>query len=247
MKLSEKKAAALRTAMLEALLKGSARSDALAQQLNAAIGAVRYIGDILTEEGLLVACDVKVGGRKLREYRLGAGTIPAMWRDFRLHGTPDKRATPAAAKISMPAHVPAAKPVVAKNTGSARLAAQDIPPARPPSGARAPHATQTAPTAPGGLADGSAQSIASTLTERGSRYGKYHDNARTTQSIKRAMADSPNWTRLSATQREALDMIAHEIARILNGDPDYHDSWHALHRCAFHIEGLGHAGGEVRK
>jgi hypothetical protein len=28
-----------------------------------------------------------------------------------------------------------------------------------------------------------------------------------------------------ADQREALDMIAHKIARIINGDPDYADSW----------------------
>jgi hypothetical protein len=26
-------------------------------------------------------------------------------------------------------------------------------------------------------------------------------------------------------QREALDMIAHKIGRILNGDPNYADSW----------------------
>jgi len=28
-----------------------------------------------------------------------------------------------------------------------------------------------------------------------------------------------------ADQREALDMICHKIARIVNGNPDYADSW----------------------
>jgi len=30
---------------------------------------------------------------------------------------------------------------------------------------------------------------------------------------------------LAADQREALEMIAHKIARIINGDPNYADSW----------------------
>jgi hypothetical protein len=28
--------------------------------------------------------------------------------------------------------------------------------------------------------------------------------------------------------REALEMVAHKIGRILNGDPKYHDSWHDI-------------------
>jgi len=30
---------------------------------------------------------------------------------------------------------------------------------------------------------------------------------------------------LNNDQREALEMIAHKIARILNGDPNYADNW----------------------
>ena len=30
---------------------------------------------------------------------------------------------------------------------------------------------------------------------------------------------------LKADQQEALEMILHKIARIVNGDPDYADSW----------------------
>ena len=29
-------------------------------------------------------------------------------------------------------------------------------------------------------------------------------------------------------EQEALDMIFHKIARILNGDPNYADSWHDI-------------------
>jgi len=33
---------------------------------------------------------------------------------------------------------------------------------------------------------------------------------------------------MSASHREALEMIAHKIGRILNGDPNYADSWHDI-------------------
>jgi hypothetical protein len=67
------------------------------------------------------------------------------------------------------------------------------------------------------------------LAERGSRYGKFEYHAKITQDIKHAYGLHPdsNWNtiRLANDQREALEMIAHKIGRILNGDPDYEDSW----------------------
>ena len=63
------------------------------------------------------------------------------------------------------------------------------------------------------------------LAERGSRYGEYKDHAAITQGIKRAMAKGRNWEALSDDKKEALEMIAHKIGRILNGDPEYADSW----------------------
>ena len=74
------------------------------------------------------------------------------------------------------------------------------------------------------------------LAERGKRYGKFEDHARITQRIKNIMAhpsmtgDDPtivktNWNTLALDQKEALEMIAHKIGRILNGDPNYADSW----------------------
>lgn len=70
--------------------------------------------------------------------------------------------------------------------------------------------------------------ISETLAERGSRYGDFAEHARITQAIKAAMANSPNWAFLAPDQKETLEMIAHKVGRILNGDPNYHDSWHDI-------------------
>lgn len=68
-------------------------------------------------------------------------------------------------------------------------------------------------------------SIDETLAERGSRYGDFADHASVTQGIKNAMAQSENWGNMDDDQQECLEMIAHKIGRILNGDPNYVDSW----------------------
>jgi hypothetical protein len=78
--------------------------------------------------------------------------------------------------------------------------------------------------------------IDATLAEKGKRYGEFHEHARITQSLKRAMADTPNWSSLSDDKKEALEMIAHKIGRILNGDPDYIDSWHDISGYATLVE-----------
>lgn len=74
------------------------------------------------------------------------------------------------------------------------------------------------------------------LEERGKRHGPFRDHANITQAIKDVMTGIAyssmgprevvtNWRMLSHAQREALEMIAHKIGRILNGDPNYDDSW----------------------
>lgn len=63
------------------------------------------------------------------------------------------------------------------------------------------------------------------ITERGNRYGKFKDGAEIMQSLKDTMRDVDGWNNLTASQKEALDMIQHKIGRILNGDPTYDDSW----------------------
>lgn len=70
--------------------------------------------------------------------------------------------------------------------------------------------------------------IEATLAERQTRYGSFDSHAKVTQSIKTAMNSAPKWTTLSDAQKEALEMVAHKIGRILNGDPNYHDSWHDI-------------------
>lgn len=74
-------------------------------------------------------------------------------------------------------------------------------------------------------ADAQPTGLEATLAERGSRYGAFSGHARITWALKRVMQDTPNWSTLSDPHKEALDMIAHKIARILNGDPNYDDSW----------------------
>ena len=71
-------------------------------------------------------------------------------------------------------------------------------------------------------------SIDSTLAERGTRYGEYVGHAKITQGLKRVMHDTPSWSKLNDDQKETLEMVAHKIGRILNGDPMYHDSWHDI-------------------
>lgn len=69
------------------------------------------------------------------------------------------------------------------------------------------------------------QTIDKTLAERGERYGEFIDHAEVTQSIKCAMASGDNWDTLPDDMKECLEMVAHKLGRILNGDPDYIDSW----------------------
>lgn len=70
--------------------------------------------------------------------------------------------------------------------------------------------------------------IDETLKERGSTYGSFEDNADTTQALKRIIQTHPNYNQLRNFQKEAIDMTFHKIARIINGDPNYIDSWHDI-------------------
>jgi len=69
--------------------------------------------------------------------------------------------------------------------------------------------------------------ITKVLNERGERYGKFIDHADVTQELKNVIRGhmGERWHRLAADQKEALEMIAHKLGRIINGDPDYADSW----------------------
>lgn len=70
--------------------------------------------------------------------------------------------------------------------------------------------------------------INQTLDQRGTRYGEFTGVARITQGLKTVMREADSWASLTDDQKEALEMIANKIGRILNGDPNYHDSWHDI-------------------
>ena len=72
--------------------------------------------------------------------------------------------------------------------------------------------------------------ITATLIERGQRYGSFTGHAQVTQDLKDCIKAHlvARSKVLAADQQESLDMIAHKIGRIINGDPDYADSWHDI-------------------
>lgn len=65
------------------------------------------------------------------------------------------------------------------------------------------------------------------LAERGETYGEFIGHAGLSQEFKsiyrRELALRAKV--LEADQYEALDMIVHKIARIINGNPNHADSW----------------------
>ncbi len=63
------------------------------------------------------------------------------------------------------------------------------------------------------------------LAMREARYGTFENHARISQALKDVMYVRSGWDRLAEDQREALEMIQHKVARILNGDPNYLDNW----------------------
>ena len=65
------------------------------------------------------------------------------------------------------------------------------------------------------------------LDERGARYGTFAGHAEISQRLRGAINEFliKRECGLKPDQREALDMICHKIARIINGDPNYADSW----------------------
>lgn len=82
-----------------------------------------------------------------------------------------------------------------------------------------------------------ANEIGQILNERGKRYGNFHEHAEITQVIKQVILEGKHLSQLSSDrvitrvgimnhdQIECLEMIAHKLGRILNGDPNYEDSW----------------------
>lgn len=74
------------------------------------------------------------------------------------------------------------------------------------------------------------QELAQTLQERGKRYGDFLGHAEITQQLKEVVSHAlkARGKHLADDQQEALDMIAHKVGRIINGDASYADSWHDI-------------------
>lgn len=70
--------------------------------------------------------------------------------------------------------------------------------------------------------------IEETLAEREKTYGDYERVALISQVIKDILQEGAQHKYLKAYQLESLDMIANKMARIVNGDPKYADSWHDI-------------------
>jgi hypothetical protein len=65
------------------------------------------------------------------------------------------------------------------------------------------------------------------LDERGARYGTFANHAMLSQALKMALIDhaTEHNKTFADDQKEAMEMICHKLARIVNGDPHYADSW----------------------
>lgn len=64
------------------------------------------------------------------------------------------------------------------------------------------------------------------LADRERKYGNFLRQAMITADIKHAMMRHIAWSEvLAPDQREALEMIAVKIARIVSGDANYADNW----------------------
>jgi hypothetical protein len=65
------------------------------------------------------------------------------------------------------------------------------------------------------------------LTERGKKYGAFRDHARVSNNLRGVLTErcQERGQHMSYSQIEALTMICHKMARIVNGDPNYIDSW----------------------
>ena len=79
--------------------------------------------------------------------------------------------------------------------------------------------------------------INETLNGRESTYGKFSGQAEKCQALKDVIHNCEEWRELSSSKKEALEMIMHKAARILNGKGgNYKDNWHDIAGYATLIE-----------
>jgi len=63
------------------------------------------------------------------------------------------------------------------------------------------------------------------LDTRAKTHGKFADNAHNGQALREFYRQSPYWSAMDPVHREALDMMACKISRILSGQASFEDHW----------------------
>lgn len=68
--------------------------------------------------------------------------------------------------------------------------------------------------------------IHDTLAKREKTHGSFRSHAQLSQYLKEILQERTKaWAQLHPYQREALEMICHKMARIINGNPNEVDHW----------------------
>jgi len=71
--------------------------------------------------------------------------------------------------------------------------------------------------------------IDATLESRGSDYGEsFAEQTNIAQALKKVMHDAPQWRGMTNDKKEAMEMIATKLSRLLYGNPNHLDSWHDI-------------------
>lgn len=82
-----------------------------------------------------------------------------------------------------------------------------------------------------------------TLTsERKNQHGDWLQQAEMANRLKEQLRRSPKWEGMVPMQKEALDMIATKMSRVVCGDPSHADHWDDIAGYAFLGKG-GHGTG----
>lgn len=66
------------------------------------------------------------------------------------------------------------------------------------------------------------------LGQRGQTHGDFRAMSTRIQQIKTVMRMGSKWIDMSEPQKEALELIATKIGRIIEGDPEFKDHWDDL-------------------
>ena len=66
------------------------------------------------------------------------------------------------------------------------------------------------------------------IKDRETTHGDFENNAFVSQVLKKVMRQTKNWDGLPNASKEALEMIATKIARVLNGDASNSEHWNDI-------------------